>query len=100
MKIKDLLSMEIDIDIANTVTDDLWPAFCGPLALTPEGAKEFADVLELNITAIDAENAVAVIQVDAPGELWKHNFIRARKFFCAAAGYCAAAEYEKWFKED
>ena len=99
MKIKDLLSLEIDIDIANTVTDDLWPAFCGPLALTSEGAKEFADVLELNITEIDTKSAVAVIQVDAPGELWKHNFIRAHKFFRAAAGYCAESEYSKWFKE-
>lgn len=100
MKVKDLLTLDIDIDIANTVTDDLFPAFCGPQALTPDGAAEFADVLELNIPEIDAQNAVAVVEVDAPGELWKHNFIRARKFFCAAAGYCSEAEYKKWFKND
>ena len=100
MKVKDLLPLDIDIDIANTVTDDLWPAFCGPQALTPEGAEEFADVLELDIPEIDAENAVAVIDVDAPGDEWKKKYVRARKFFCAAAGYCAEAEYKKWFKED
>ena len=97
MKVKDLLPLDIDIDIANSVTDDLWPAFCGPQALTPEGTLEFADVLDMEITEIDAENAIAVVDVDAPGELWKHHFKRARIFFCAAAGYCAAEDYDKWF---
>lgn len=97
-KIKDFIKLDVDVDIGNDVTDDLWPAFVGPLELTEQGAAEFADVLEYDIDYEDGDPDAAVL-LDAPGDEWKKQYVRARKFFCAAAGYCADAEYKKWFKE-
>lgn len=46
MKVKDLITQEIDIDVYDDVCEELGIAFCGPVELTDDGAHEFADVLE------------------------------------------------------
>jgi len=38
MTVRDLLLTSEDVDIANDVTDALFPALCPPLYLTPETA--------------------------------------------------------------
>lgn len=99
MKVRELIRLDVDIDVANTVTDDLWPAFVGPQKLTPDGEADFADVLDFDVY-LDKDYGMATVDVDAPGDEWKTKYIHARKFFCAMAGYCAEAEYDKWFAAD
>lgn len=101
MKVKDLIEQEIDIDVIDDVTDELYINFCGPLALTEQGKKKFAEVLEfgwhLHHNGLET---VAVIEIDDPEDkVWERRERKAIEFFEAAAGYCAVSEYHKWFKE-
>ena len=100
MKVKDLISKEIDIDIVEDVTDDFAIAFCGPLSLTDAGLKEFSDVLEYEVE-VDEDNALATVMIDYPiDEVWEHRLSRMQKFFKAAAGYCSETKYKLWFAEE
>ena len=97
MRVKDLIAMEIDIDVYDDVCEELGIAFCGPLSLTEEGARHFADVLEYEV---DRDVNYAVVGVDAPGDAWKERLRKAKEFFEAAAGYCRVEDYDRWFMED
>jgi len=95
MKVRDLLSMEIDIDVYDDYTEELGIAFCGPAELTEEGKSEFGDVLDYDITIYDNVNE-AVISIndypDAGGRL-----LKASRLFYGLAGYCNESDYKKWF---
>ena len=97
MKVKDLLPMEIDIDVYDDVCEEIAIAFCGPVVLTDEGRKVFAEALELPITIDDRLNIVTVHVDDADEKTWKRNLREAKRFFESAAGYCADSDFEKWF---
>ena len=98
MKIKDFIKQEIDIDVADNVTDDLYIAFCGSLELTDEGKKKFADVLEYDIEfENNIASDIAIVNIDFPD--WKKRLRKAKEFFYAAAGYCACSDYDRWFVE-
>ena len=104
--VRDLIGMDIDIDVYDDVCEDLAIAFIGPMELTKVGEKEFAEVLDYgfehcaaNKYGDDAE--YILIQCDDPDEkVWKQRVRNARRFFYAAAGYCREEEYKRWFKED
>ena len=97
MKVRDLLKMDVDIDVYDDVCDSLSIAFCGPAELTEEGEAHFATALSLDFTFI---GDVALIHVDDPDEkTWKRNLKQAKELFCGLAGYCSEADYNKWFKE-
>ncbi len=99
MTVKDLIRQDIDIDVYDDVCESLAIAFCGPMELTDEGSKHFAEVMEYEVQM--QRNAVAIICVDHDTEqIWKHRLRKAKEFFKAAAGYCAADDYDKWFKEE
>lgn len=49
MKIKELLGMDIDVDVYDNVCEELSTAFVGPMYLTEAGKQKFADVLELDV---------------------------------------------------
>lgn len=96
MKVKDLIKMDIDVDVYDNVTDDgIAIAFCGALELTDEGKAKFEIALNLDIESLD--ESVCIVDVD--GENWKRNLKNASEFFYSAAGYCADSDYQKWFKE-
>ncbi len=96
MTVKEFIRMDIDIDVYDDVCEELGIAFCGPLELTGEGRKKFAEVLDYEVE-IYSENAV--VKVDAPEDkTWKRKLRKAKEFFEAAAGYCACSDYDKWFK--
>ena len=98
MKIRELLSQEIDIDVYDNVCDDIGIAFCGPMEVTPEGEKEWADVLDYDFKLSNyCGNTVALVNVDFPD--WEHRIDRAKQFFWSIAGYCSCDDYDRWFKE-
>lgn len=100
MTIRDLIAMEIDIDVYDDVCEELGIAFCGPAVLTEEGRKEFADIMDYHVT-FNRDCSTAVVHVDDPDDaVWKHRLYRAKLFFDSAAGYCPVDEYERWFADD
>lgn len=103
MKVRDLLPQEIDIDVYDDVCEELAIAFCGPLKLTKEGEREFAEVLDYEIElATEAYGLTcAVVHVDDTDEkVWKRKLRKAKNFFYAAAGYCDCDDYDRWFEEE
>ena len=100
MKIKDLLPMEIDIDCYDNVCEEIGIAYCGPMELTEDGAREFADVMEYSIEIIKDQIGydVCIITVDDdPNIRWREKLNRAKEFLYSIAGYCADTDYDKWF---
>lgn len=97
MTIKDLLQMEICIDVIDDVTDDLWIAFDGVLNLTEAGKKRWASVLGLPVTFRDGwGGTVACVMLDGRKD-WEKMERKCIDFFESAAGYCAADDWDKWF---
>ena len=94
MKVKDLIEQEIDIDVYDDVCEELGIAFCGPLFLTEEGKKTFAEVLEYDVRL---SGDVAIVNVDTEDDGWKKKLRLAKKFFVSAAGYCSVDDYDRWF---
>lgn len=101
MKVKDLLTMDIEVDVYDDVCEELAICFCAPQELTEEGYAHFAEILEYEVE-IDTSGTIetAVIKIDGDdGNGWKKRLRKAKEFFYSAAGYCADSDYQKWFKE-
>lgn len=102
MKVKDFIKLDGDTDVYDNVTEELGIAFCGPMEMTEEGAAYFETALNLDIT-IDTSGKFTTATVNCEDEffpeLWKYNLKKASEFFYAAAGYCDADDYDRWFKE-
>lgn len=75
MKVKDLLPMEIDIDVYDDVCEELGIAFCGPLTLTEAGQEKFSEVLEYEIQMVaGAPGGIPCVIVkvdDTKDAVWK-----------------------------
>ena len=104
MKLKDLLTKEThdkwgDMDVANDVTDELWPAWCGE-TLTEVGAKDFAPVLELEAEIAPVWGYPGIVLLIDKDANWEEEWDEAGNLFNAIAGYCDEDQYELWFKED
>ena len=99
MKVREFITMDIDIDVYDDVCEELGIAFCGPQPLTPEGQEHFAEVLdyEVNIHTCGGD-AVATVCIDDPEDkIWKKRLRKAKEFFEGAAGYIACSDYDRWF---
>ena len=104
MKVREFIKIECDIDVYDDVCEELGVAFCGPLELTPDGEKKFAEVMDYDIEIHPAPAGYgygcAIVAVDDPDEkTWKRKLRMAENFFYSAAGYCADEDFQKWFKE-
>ena len=103
MTVRDLLPMEIDIDVYDDVCEELGIAFCGPVKLTEDGARKFADVLDYELTLVPHSYggypAYIVHVDDAEDAVWEDRLAKAKEFFEAAAGYCPVDDFERWFDE-
>ena len=103
--VRDLIAMDIDIDVFDNVCEDLAIAFIGPMELTAEGEKKFKEVMGYTFEILHAEETWSglphcVIDVDDPDEkVCARKMRKAKEFFEAAAGFCPADDYDKWFKE-
>ena len=86
------MEQEVDIDVYDDYDESLAIAFCGPMALTDEGEKEFGKALDLEVTI---PYDVAIVHVNGNEELLDI----AVRLFCSMAGYCTCNEYDRWFVE-
>ena len=50
MTVRELMAMDVDIDVYDDYDESLGIAYCGPMALTDEGEKEFGRVMDLEVT--------------------------------------------------
>lgn len=96
MKVAEFIKREDDLDVYDNVCEEIGIAFCGPLKLTAEGKLMFADVLEYEID-VDEDYGCAIVNVDLPD--WETRLRNAKRFFYAAAGYCDADDWDRWFKD-
>lgn len=98
MTVRELLKTDKDIDIYDNVCEELGIAVCCPLELTPEGEKEFEEVLgypvEINPCSYGGYPA-AILLID--GSDWEDKLKKAERFFYSAAGYCNCYDYDRWF---
>ena len=104
MKVKDLLEMEIDIDVYDNVCDELAVCFVGPMELTEAGKRKFAEVLEFDVSISSVHdynaNVVAIVDVDDENEeVFEHKLEAAKELFEGMAGWCTVDEWKEWFKE-
>lgn len=89
--IRELLKMEIDIDVCDDYDESCYIAFCGALHLTPAGEKEFEDILDDKVTMGDE---FVTLHADTDDKVTRY-----RKLFFSAAGYCRESEYFRLFEE-
>lgn len=103
MKVKDLLKMEVDIDVYDNYVEELGIAFCGPMGLTEEGAAHFETALNLDCELKNnGKDIVCIVNVEDeffPEQLTEFYLEKAKELFESLAGYCAADDYDKWFEE-
>lgn len=100
IKVKDLIKMEIDVDVCDDYDESCYIAFCGPLELTPAGLEMFAPVLEYDIELPPAEIREQYGDPAIITGIENDNQARqVKKFFYAAAGYCSADNWSAWFKD-
>lgn len=102
MKVRDLIKMEIDIDVYDDVCEELQIAFVGPVELTQEGKNKFGDILDLDVDLRDVyvgdshsfrcyKEALVHCEDESTAR-------KAAELFNSLAGYCAADDYEEWFE--
>lgn len=92
MKVRDLLTIDIDIDVYDDYDERLGIAFCSGYTLTSIGEKVFEKALDLPISSI--RNDVCIIHCETGKEA-----SMARDFFESIAGYCSSSDFDKWFME-
>ena len=100
MKVKELIAMVIDIDCYDNVMEEIGIAYCGPMALTEEGQKKFAEVMEYECEILKnpVGYSVCIIKVDDdPNVPWTEKLYKAKEFFLSIAGYCDDDDFNKWF---
>ncbi len=101
--VRDLLPLEIDIDIYNDIIDDMGICLCGPTKLTEKGEQEFKEVLDLPVEIIDPDTPyqTVMVKIDDPyEEVWKRRRKILLKFLWSAAGYVDEELYNEWFEEE
>ena len=100
MKIKDLIKMDVDVEVYDNVTQEIIDiSFVGPLELTEEGKEKFKEVLEYNVVLYEEyKYAIVKCSDEEPKIKWITKAKKAGEFFKACAGYCSTKEYDKWFK--
>ena len=96
MKVRDLLTMEIDVDVYDNVCEEIGIAFCGLIKMKKKGKERFADVLDYDVDYNEHYN-VAIVDIDTDD--WKSRLKKAKELFYALAGYCADEDWDKWFVE-
>lgn len=95
MKVRDLLNLEIDMDVYDNVCEELAIAFCAPVTLTDAGREHFKDALDLEVESI--RDGYIIIDVDDPDEKeWNRKLNCAKEFFESMAGLCSAEDFDKW----
>ena len=91
--VKELLKMEIDVDVYDDVCEKLGIAFCGPCKLTKEGEDEFKDILDLEVDLIEDRRyggyECGVVNVDDEDGIWQKKLEKGKRVFDVLAGFIA-----------
>ena len=94
MKVRDLITMDMDIDVYDDYDERLGIAYCYGYRLTKEGEKHFAKALDMEIKIHNtAVFQAATVHCDTGKEA-----SIAKEFFDSLAGFCPADEFDKWFE--
>ena len=96
MKVKDLLEMDISVDVYDNVCEELAIAFEGPMELTYAGKDYFADALEFDVSFND-DDSVSVDVDDYDEAVFERKLAAAKELFEAMAGMCTEEEWNLWF---
>ena len=94
MKVKDLLKMNIDVDVYDADTDGI------PMELTEAGKEKFKDVLEYEVEFNEGTCYGDIAVVTVPDtEDYDKGLRKAEDLFYALAGDVSPEKYDNWFKE-
>ena len=103
MRIRDLLKMEIDVDVYDDVCEELGIAFCGPCKLTKKGEDTFKDILDLQVDLVEDRiyggYECAVVNVDDEEGIWQKKLKLAKLLFNGFAGYISDERWNELFEE-
>lgn len=91
MKVRDLLAMDICVDVADDYDERLWIAFDGACRLTEIGEDVFKEALDLEVKLTTSNDALILCQNAKEAEI-------AKELFESLAGYCTEDEWELWFE--
>ena len=91
MKVRDLITMEVDVDVYDDCCEACAIAFCGPLKMTNRGAKYWSNILDRDIELL-SDNVTAIVHASD-----ENDAVEIAAFFESAAGFCSVSEYERWF---
>lgn len=95
MKVRDLIKMDVDIDVYDDYDERLGIAYCYGYKLTEEGEERFKDALELDVEIRNGfGEAIALVHCETGKEATK-----AMDFFNSLAGWCSVKQFDKWFQE-
>lgn len=98
MTIRDLLAMNIDIDVYDADTDGIGIAYCGPTGLTAAGAEYFKDVLDYEVEFVDGTYAGDIAVVHIPDNVdYDEMLEKTEELFGSLAGYCSQKDWDNWF---
>lgn len=98
MTIRDLLAMNIDIDVYDADTDGIGIAYCGPTGLTAAGAEYFKDVLDYEVEFVDGTYAGDIAVVHIPDNVdYDEMLEKTEELFGSLAGYCSESDWDNWF---
>ena len=98
MTIRDLLAMNIDIDVYDADTDGIGIAYCGPTGLTAAGAEYFKDVLDYEVEFVDSAYAGDIAVVHIPDNVdYDEMLEKTEELFGSLAGYCSQKDWDNWF---
>lgn len=98
MTIRDLLAMNIDIDVYDADTDGIGIAYCGPTGLTAAGAEYFKDVLDYEVEFVDGTYAGDIAVVHIPDDVdYDEMLEKTEELFSSLAGYCSQKDWDNWF---
>lgn len=93
MKVRDLIAMEVDVDVYDDCCEACAIAFCGPLKMTSRGGKYWSNILDRDVELL-SDNVTAIVHASD-----ENDAVEIAAFFESAAGFCSVAEYERWFDE-
>lgn len=96
MKIRELLTKDIDIDCYDDIDESIGIAFCGPQNLTEEGEKRFEKILNCNCE-VDEENCCCILLLDEISNTFPQALPRAKTLFYGAAGYISEEKHKRYF---
>lgn len=104
MRVRDLIAMDIDIDVYDNVVEGIGIAFCGPVKLSNEGMVKFDQVMDYEITIYRLSDGcdVCIITTDdeEPEVPYTNKLRLAEEFFFACAGYCDSDNFDVWFVDE